>query len=221
MNMLSDMTRLRRGSKQKGSFVACYALPVRAAWLRALLTQFAAEHFLCVAGSGVLNQQTVDANVGLMAGAAVSLGFLCASRGLFRCRASFPAAVSVAVFCALVASEPVRRASLRSFVLSCRVPSSWRVWLVSRRAPVRFARGLVVGLCSALVSSLRSLLLCVPCRLAFGLWRLACPVVVRLAGRFGSVDWRPALGLFGVDEHVGGLGFARASIRFADSNWPG
>ncbi len=44
----------------------------------------------------------------------------------------------------------------------------------------------VVRLCSALVSSLRSLLLCVPCRLAFGLWRFACPVVVRLAGRLGS-----------------------------------
>ena len=45
----------------------------------------------------------------------------------------------------------------------------------------------VVRSCSALASSVWSLLPCVPCRLAFGLWWFACPGALRFVGRLGSL----------------------------------
>jgi len=71
---------------------------------------------------------------------------------------------------------------LASLVLSCRVPSLCAFPGVRRWAsPVAS----VVRSCSALASSVWSLLPCVPCRLAFGLWRFACPGAQRFA--VGSV----------------------------------
>ncbi len=72
-----------------------------------------------------------------------------------------------------------------SLVLSCRVPSLWRV---SRRALVRFARVFGDRLCSAAASFDRSLLPCVPGRLALGPWGsrvLARRVSPVGSGRFG------------------------------------
>jgi hypothetical protein len=130
----------------------------------------------------------------------VSVGFACL---LLRCvREPWFPGVSCArrVVCSGAVRAFLLRCLRRSFVRWCLLACAsgvWRLWFCRAGCPPfgacpgvrRWASpvALLVRSCSALASSVWSLLPCVPCRLAFGLWWFACPGVVLLAGRLGSL----------------------------------
>src|ERR1039458_3355539 len=128
----------------------------------------------------------------------VSVGFACL---LLRCvREPWFPGVSCArrVVCSGAVRAFLLRCLRRSFVRWCLLACAsgvWRLWFCRAGCPPfgacpgvrRWASpvALLVRSCSALASSVWSLLPCVPCRLAFGLWWFACPGAQRFA--VGSV----------------------------------
>jgi hypothetical protein len=107
----------------------------------------------------------------------------------------------------------LRRSFVRWCLLAC-ASGVWRLWFCRAGCPPfgacpgvrRWASpvALLVRSCSALASSVWSLLPCVPCRLAFGLWWFACPGAQRFA--VGSVR-------SGVSLPSSAGGFAGRSVR--------
>ena len=67
--MFGDTRKLPERLKPKRSSAVCFILPHRLIWLQRLGESIRCPKFpLCVTAAGVLKQQTLDANVGYLAG---------------------------------------------------------------------------------------------------------------------------------------------------------